>query len=122
MEGRFSLAPAGEQVFLYCIGALGNPVLLSGIAYGPTVGDVDQNVVPELLRERGYVVVEGPFPNWIYDGPTEGADKAQLQEARKDPDNWTGANQRVRVGDSPAVTHTLVASIAAVFWCTLLVL
>jgi hypothetical protein len=95
---------------------------LAGIAYGPTVGNVDQNTVPERLRERGYVVVEGSYPNWIYDGPIEGMDKSQLQEARKDPENWTGGEGRVTIGDSPATSHALEITFAAVSWCTFLML
>jgi hypothetical protein len=108
---------------LYCIGALGAPLPLAGIAYGPTVGNVDPNAVPERLRERGYVVVDGPYPNWIYDGPIEGMDKSQLQEARKDPENWTGGEGRVKIGDdSPATSHTLAITFAAVCWCAFLML
>lgn len=109
---------------MYCIGALGTPLPLAGIAYGSTGGNVEQNAVPERLKERGYVVVEGPYPNWIYDGPIEGMDKSQLQEARKDPENWTGGEGRVQIGDSSATSpsHTLAITFAAVCWCAFLLL
>eukprot|EP00980_Cylindrotheca_fusiformis_P017975 scaffold5707_cov112-Cylindrotheca_fusiformis.AAC.14 len=94
VEGAFFISSQGEQIFLYCIGALGKPVLMSGIVYGPNAGD-EQFTVPERLRERGYIKLVGPYPNWLYDGPKEGSDKAELEAARKDPDNWFGTNERV---------------------------
>mmetsp|Transcript_20391 Transcript_20391/g.49993 ORF Transcript_20391/g.49993 Transcript_20391/m.49993 type:complete len:521 (+) Transcript_20391:29-1591(+) len=96
-EGIFSLAPNGEQIFLYCIGARNNPVPLASIAYGPTAS---QNTVADRLQDRGAVVIEGPFPNWIYNGPTDGLEKLQLQEASKNAANWEGSNGRVTLASS----------------------
>merc|ERR1712232_565191 len=84
-EGNFWLSPQGERIFLYCIGALLDPVPLASIAYGPTA---KQNTIANRLQDRGAVMVEGPFPNWIYNGPLESAEKLQMQEESKDPDNW----------------------------------
>lgn len=96
-EGTFSLAPNGEQIFLYCMGALGGPVPLASIAYGPTAS---QNTVADRLQERGAVIIQGPFPNWIYNGPIDGLEKLQLQEASKNPENWTGGEGRVALTSS----------------------
>ncbi|CAJ1967984.1 unnamed protein product [Cylindrotheca closterium] len=96
-EGTFSLAPNGEQIFLYCMGALGGPVPLASIAYGPTAS---QNTVADRLKDRGAVIIEGPFPNWIYNGPTDTLEKLQLQEASKDPANWNGGEGRATLTSS----------------------
>lgn len=104
VEGTFSLAPAGEQIFLYCNGALGGPVPLASIAYGPTA---TQNTIADQLQDNGAVVIEGPFPNWIYNGPIESVAKLELQQASKDPANWKGATGRVSVSSASSVALQL---------------
>ena len=65
-------------------------------------------------------MAEGPFPNWIYNGPLESAEKLQMQEESKNPDNWKGGDGRVKIGfsaGSAALSLTfLVLLCSAAFW------
>jgi len=109
-EGVFDLAPSGEQIFLYCIGALGGPVPITSISYGSTA---KQNTIADRLRDFGAIVVDGPFPNWIYSGPVDseekkkGDQKLDLQQESKDPANWKGTTSRVTVSSASSIAIPL---------------
>jgi hypothetical protein len=98
-DSTFALHPEGDNLFLYCLTAEGEPHFIYGFSFfgewdeaGLETYPVSNSALPASLEDVGSVAVEG-FSNWRYAGPRTGT-PAVMKEAFSIQANWIGSDLR----------------------------
>jgi hypothetical protein len=98
VRNNFELSTEGEQIFLYCIAASGDPRPLNALSYnGPFQAPGLQNyafnesALPASLRDVGSVVLPHQ-DNYNYAGVTN-VENDVLRASLEDPVNWIGSDK-----------------------------